>query len=381
VEEKAELFPTQVALPHSVSERIQQNSVATAKAPTRPVKSIQTPPAPSPVPSTSSIAALKKLKVWTSERLVIVSAIVLLLFGLAGCLIWPGHQKAANLGHQPKTANIKPVIANPEALSKPAEPKLTDQEAPATQVSLGLQYERGEGVLKDLRKAAEFFQKAADQGNADAQCNLGWLYENGWGVPKDFAKAEQLYRKAADQGNRDAIASLKRLSKPAEPNQGDAATQFSLAVLYEHGLGVPKDLWKAADLYQKAAAQGHAGAQTVLGWLYEHGEGVPKDLWKAADLYQKAAAQGHAGGQTSLGLLYEHGQGVSKDLGKAAELYQKAADQGNTDAQCNLGWLYENGWGVPKDFAKAEQLYRKAADQGNQAAKANLKRLSRLSGD
>src|SRR5215471_16847186 len=70
---------------------------------------------------------------------------------------------------------------------------------------------------ESLRKAAEFFQKAADRGNAYAQYHLGWLYERGEGVPKDFAKAEQLYQKAADQGNKDAIASLKRLSgQPTE---------------------------------------------------------------------------------------------------------------------------------------------------------------------
>ena len=51
-------------------------------------------------------------------------------------------------------------------LSKPAEPKLTDQGDAATQFNLGVQYERGRGVPKDLGKAAELYQKAADQGNA-----------------------------------------------------------------------------------------------------------------------------------------------------------------------------------------------------------------------
>ena len=56
-------------------------------------------------------------------------------------------------------------------------------------------------MLKDLGKAAELYQKAADQGNAKAQMNLGWLYENGQGVPKDLGKAAELYQKAADQGD------------------------------------------------------------------------------------------------------------------------------------------------------------------------------------
>ena len=106
-------------------------------------------------------------------------------------------------------------------------------------------------------------------------------------------------------------------------------------------------------------------------------EVVPKDLGKAAELYQKAADQGYARAQTNLGWFYENGRGVPKDLGKAAESYQKAADQGYARAQTDdLGWFYENGRGVPKDLGKAAELYQKAANQGNQTAIANLKRLS-----
>ena len=68
-----------------------------------------------------------------------------------------------------------------------------------------------------------------------------------------------------------------------------------------------KDLGKAAELYQKAAAQGYAGAQNNLGWLYEKGKGVPKDLNKARELYQKAADQGYAAAQNNLARLYQNG--------------------------------------------------------------------------
>ncbi len=70
----------------------------------------------------------------------------------------------------------------------------------------------GEGVPKDLSKAAELYQKAADRGNAKGQDALGWLYENGEGVPKDLEKAKELYQKAADQGLEQAISRLKGLS-------------------------------------------------------------------------------------------------------------------------------------------------------------------------
>jgi len=68
-------------------------------------------------------------------------------------------------------------------------------------------------VPKDLTKAVELYQKAADQGDAFAQTNLGALYESGQGVPQDLEKAAELYQRAANEGYQPAIANLKRLSE------------------------------------------------------------------------------------------------------------------------------------------------------------------------
>jgi hypothetical protein len=62
-------FPTQAAPPHWEPERSQRDSVATANDLTTPVKLTQrTRATPLPVPSTSSIAALKEPEVWTWQR-------------------------------------------------------------------------------------------------------------------------------------------------------------------------------------------------------------------------------------------------------------------------------------------------------------------------
>ena len=396
VEKKTELSATPVATPaEPASVRLSDS-----KDRTTPVKTTQTTPAIPSVVSSSLIAALKEPAVWIRKRLIIVIAVgatVVLLLAIT----WSLTRTHPSVG--------------PSEPSKPAEPKLIDQGDASTQFSQGLKYENGDGVPIDLRKAAELYQKAADQGNARAQVNLGWLRENGWGVPKDLGKARELYQKAADQGNQSAIEKLNKLSTPAAPklsnqenaatwfgdgwryrygqgvpkdlskaaelyqkaaDQGDVNAQYRLAQLYEKGDGVPQDFRKAAELYQKAADRGATAAQYYLGVFYEKGQGVPKDLSKAAELYQKAADGGAVFAQINLGLLYEKGEGVPKDLSKAAELYQKAADRGNAKAQDALGWLYENGEGVPKDLEKAKELYQKAADQGLEQAISRLKGLS-----
>ena len=47
-------------------------------------------------------------------------------------------------------------------------------------------YRIGRGVAQDLRKMADWYRKAATQGQVDAQMDLSMMYFNGTlGVPKD----------------------------------------------------------------------------------------------------------------------------------------------------------------------------------------------------
>ena len=57
--------------------------------------------------------------------------------------------------------------------------------------------------------AAEWYQKAAEQGYAQAQNNLGVLYAEGHGVEKNMDKAKELITQAAEQGCEDAQENLK----------------------------------------------------------------------------------------------------------------------------------------------------------------------------
>jgi TPR repeat protein len=251
-----------------------------------------------------------------------------------------------------QTTVEQPSREKAEAQIEPAEAQTEPMDAEA-QFSLGFKYKKGEGVPQDDRKAMEWWQKAADQGNAWAQASLGAMYFNGGqGVPKDGRKAVEWWRKAADQGN--------------------AWAQNKLGDLYENGRGVPQDNRQAVEWHQKAAEQGHAGSQYNLGLMYADGRGVPKDDHKAAEWWQKAATQSNTEAQYNLGRMYADGRGVPRDDRKAVEWWQKAADQGNAEAQNNLGAMYQNERGVPKDDRKAVEWYQKAADQGNAFAQCNL---------
>ena len=56
-------------------------------------------------------------------------------------------------------------------------------------------YQRG-----DYAMAMRLLRPFADQGNALAEVSLGLMYQKGQGVPQDYAQAVLWHRKAADQG-------------------------------------------------------------------------------------------------------------------------------------------------------------------------------------
>jgi TPR repeat protein len=128
---------------------------------------------------------------------------------------------------------------------------------------------------------------------------------------------------------------------------------------------VPKDLQKAAELFQEAAKQGYAAAQYNLGVCYQAGQGVPKDLEKAAELFEKAAAQGYPAAQYELGVLYTSGQGVPTDSKKAEELFRKAADaKAQIESLRSFELAFIDEFGVPgKGFSDA--AFDARVDEGN----------------
>lgn len=89
-----------------------------------------------------------------------------------------------------KKRNLKKAI---KQLTKAAE---TSADA---KYYLSAMYETGTGVNKDDKKAVELLKAAADEGIAYAQCKLGDRYMAGNGVEKNLTKAALLYLEAEGQ--------------------------------------------------------------------------------------------------------------------------------------------------------------------------------------
>lgn len=72
-----------------------------------------------------------------------------------------------------------------------------------------LAHEHGEGVPRDLERAAELYCRAARLGSREAQFALGWMYANGRGLERDDAQAGALFALASARGHEQAARMLR----------------------------------------------------------------------------------------------------------------------------------------------------------------------------
>ena len=193
-----------------------------------------------------------------------------------------------------------------------------EQGLAVAQFNLGNAYNNGDGVAQDKGEAVKWYRAAAEQGLAFAQFNLALCYADGQGVPKDAAEAEKWFRAAAEQGNADAQDVLKEFEDVRvllrRARQGDAESQYELAVKYEMSFAVNTDEKEALFWYRKAAAQGHRQAKFMLS-----SEGFNYML--------KVAREGR-GCYFQVAYRYEYGIGTKKNMEKARYWYKKSAEEG-----------------------------------------------------
>lgn len=109
----------------------------------------------------------------------------------------------------------------------------------AAQVAVGEHYAGVAGAAQDpddaaedWKQSADWYRKAAEQGNLPGEIHLAECYRDGRGVGRDMSQAAQWYRKAADGGDPGAqgtLAMLYTLGQGVAQSDVDAYFWFDLA--------------------------------------------------------------------------------------------------------------------------------------------------------
>lgn len=218
----------------------------------------------------------------------------------------------------------------------------SDAGIPRAQYRLGMIYLNGDGVEKDIITAASLIKKSALANRAYALAQLGRMYQSGLGVDRSISEAIRYYRLAIK-----------------EDNDGSESAEYSLALLYADGLGVPKDEKVAIKLMTDAANRGHMEA------------------CEAIELYdlRKQAKSGNIECAVKLGKRLLQGEGVNYSPKEAVVWLKRASDSHNAEAMYLLGNIYISGKMVKKNTSMGIRLLVKSASAGNRESQELVKFL------
>ncbi len=243
--------------------------------------------------------------------------------------------------------------------------------------------------VKDLHKGYLYMLKAASLGYSRAEYALGFCFFDGKGVAKDREKALILFQKAAEHGENDACMKLWDLYSAGIPDEngipqrdlekgftwlkmaaerGYKPAAMNMGMCYLNGYGTEIDGEKALYWYQKARDEGNTMAGAIIGTMYVNGvlgEGREEE---GISLLKEAAREGSLDALRELGFLYLEGKGIHKDEKEGLRLLQEAADEGDSESYSRMGIYYLR----KKDNEKALSCFRKAAERGDASGEFHL---------
>ena len=228
-------------------------------------------------------------------------------------------EKAAKQNNLPAQHNLGIIAISVQDRLKWWTQAASQEYAPS-QRELGNLYYRGQDIDQNFTEAVKWYSKAANREDPDpvAQHNLGLCYELGHGVKKDLKAAFRYYEKSAKQ---------------------DCMTgKFKLAYAYMLGKGTDENSKEAFRWYKEAAQESSINAQNNLAAMYGRGEVIPKESEIAKKManemayrwYFQAAQQGNSVAQANIAVGFENDQDqLSQDFTEAYYWYSSALKDEN----------------------------------------------------
>lgn len=189
--------------------------------------------------------------------------------------------------------------------------------------NLGILYEDGLGVARDMERALAYYRRGAANGSVKAAFRVGKLYWLGApGITRDEAEGRRYLAQAAATGDGEAARILAAAGTANSANPLDEADRADAA-------GRASD---ATALLESAANGGNVEAQTRLAWRYEAGRGVARSLERAAEWFTRAAVAGNGEAMYALAVMHATGAGRPHDEALARQWLEKSAAAGNPQA-------------------------------------------------
>lgn len=257
---------------------------------------------------------------------------------------------------------------------------------------LGYMYDNGiDGVEENNERAVEWYKKGVEKGNSDSMERLANIYYYEDDVECDYKELVQLCEKSIaitekeskDKGydyfiSNDCYTILGDCYVSGTGVQKNEQKAFELyskdnsmtglsrqGYCYRFGVGVQKNKERSFRCYYDAADGGSWYNRYDLAIIYEEGELVKKDVKQAFEIYKDIAdmvmetntLSEWSDPVVSLARCYVEGIGTQQNVQEGINLYKKCIEVDNEWAEYYLARLYYDGKHVARTKEREKELF------------------------
>jgi TPR repeat protein len=240
------------------------------------------------------------------------------------------------------------------------------------QLVLAKRYHHGDGLVRDLGNARDWYKKASALKSAEATYEYAQMSHDG---PDTYDETIHLINSAAEQGfvraqvylvlmdffNPPASSGLTKAQAELAVAKGETDALLSLAVLYWTGRDVEPDMERGARLIEEAVDRGSVRAELFRDFAMYIACTDPADTG-GISLLERAVDLGNDIAALWLARDYALGVGVPTDHVISHGWLVRAAELGNTQAVFTLAlddYIFQ---GCRSDPKKEEQLSKLAEE-------------------
>lgn len=235
----------------------------------------------------------------------------------------------------------------------------------------------------DSNEQIQILQNLAEAGSPEALSVLGRLYEKGIGINKDLVKAAEYYIRAV------------RLDSPRSPlllwnliqienfysvlkeaaDKDNAAANFVWYGLHILNYTNRITEFDALNFLEKAANKNHIPAIIELGLNHYSGRFVPESRISGISIWQIGERLGSLEASVRIASARVFDQFGLLNSEQLISFLNDAKEKGSILSEVALASAYENGIGVKRNLATAVKYYRNAAQRGSQFSYRQLQRI------
>lgn len=240
---------------------------------------------------------------------------------------------------------------------------------------MGMCYNSGKGIEKNLEEAIQMYSRAMELGNPNAMYNIALIYQYN-NKYRNLEEAIKFYKILIEINDADAMYQLALLYQENKQynNLDEAIKLYKMAIelekpgamyqlghCYYKGYGVEKKFDHAFKLFFQGSFYSHLPSIIQCFLFLSKGIGTHRYIPEAINFLKIAVDEHHfINGYMTFGLFLLKGMMIEKDEEKAVYYFQESSKNHDPEGKFYFGMCLIEGKGIKSSFYRGLELVRQS---------------------